>query len=1123
MLSTSQSNLNSKPATSIVKPISFLSSINYKSVRNVKPVLPNCNVKSVLPVCNVKPVLPDYNVTSVLPVCNVKSVQSVNNLRISRSPLMNNSSSSKSHLIKSSSIPCLPVVHVFFQYIRASALLDTGSTQNYININLANYLVSLGLGSLMDSISYAQLADGSICKSMSSLSIVVKISTFTWKLKFHILKSISYPVIIGYKSLRHMGANVNCNNNTLTFNFNASIVVPFVPLPSPNTVPLIGHITEVDPSKEFFDRLLQEFPEVLTEELGQAVNYQYSVQLTDNVPVRKAPYPLAPPQAKIMREHINDLLAKKIISPSKSAYASPAFLVKKANGGFRLCVDYRQLNKKVVMDSFPVPSIEHIFQCLKNAKVFSTLDLNSAFYQVELSEESKNITSFVTPEGQFKFHKTPFGLSVSPSALNRLMFDIFADLRYKFVIVFFDDLLIYSPDMDSHLVHVKETLRRLRAANLTVNPKKINFAQSELKFLGHHVSSSGLSMDPDKIEVIKNLSPPKNVKQLHTFIGMVGYYAKFIPNYAKIMAPLNDLRKKNVKYHLSEVHLRSIQTLKEALVSSPVLRFPDFQRDFVLQTDASQSHIGCVLLQEFEDGMHPIQYASRRLTSAETRFSTYEQEALACIWAMEKLKSYLLHRPFLLQTDSSCLKWLIQHPRNLGRVGRWLLRISRYKFRVEHIRGKDNCTADCLSRPFSDFVIPESDICSPIYNQLNQIVEFVSPINDIRTLQDQDPDLNKIKSEIIKGIKHQNFSVRENFLVRLVGKSNQRRIVVPRVLKNEIFEQFHTSSIANHPGITKTFRLISRRFWWPNMFTEVKDFVKKCEFCLRNKPNQHPDKVVMSSQIPIAVWDKIYIDLMGPLIKTHSGNKYVLLILDSYSKWLITYAIPDSCSATIIKCLHKTFTTYGSPKNIVSDNATMFSSKQFEEFCSLWGSKLIHISPYRPQSNSVERVIRNVRSALSIMLQQTFDDHLNWDLLLNHITFSNNTTYHQSIKEVPCKIFLSREIKFPVDRRWDLSAVWEQENPPSEHQLRSILQQSQDQRAKGYNKGRTLQTKFVIGDRVVQRLHYQKMRPGFHLKFLPRYSVPRIITKFTGPVSCEIQDPISGQIFKTHVEHLKKV
>jgi len=1020
-------------------------------------------------------------------------------------------------------IPSLPVVYIWFSNIRASALLDTGSTNNYIDRNLASYLISLKLGTLISSVSYAQLADGSICKSTTNLSIIVKINKFTWKLNFHILEKISYPVIIGFPSLRQMGINLDCTNNSITFKFDSSLSIPFVPSPVPRDLSSVGNIVKVENLNEDFARLVREFPDVLTAELGQAKNFKYSVQLTDSIPVRKAPYPLAPPQAKIMREHVKDLLDKGIISPSKSPYASPAFLVKKSKGGFRLCIDYRQLNKKVVMDSFPVPSIEHIFQCLKGAKVFTTLDLNSAFYQVELSEQSKDLTSFVTPEGQWKFHKAPFGLSISPSALNRLMFDIFADLRYKFVIVFFDDLLIYSPDMNSHLDHVKETLKRLREANLTVNPGKINFAQSELKFLGHHVSSSGLSMDPDKVDVIKNLPPPKNLKQLHTFIGMVGYYAKFIPEYAQIMAPLNDLRKKNVKYNLSEVHLQSIQKLKEALITSPVLRFPDFQRDFILQTDASQSHIGCVLLQKFDDGIHPIQYASRRLTSAERKFSTYEQEALACIWAMEKLKSYLSHRPFLLQTDSSCLKWLIQHPRNLGRVGRWLLRISRFKFQVEHIRGKENCTADCLSRPFSDAVTSESVVNNSLCNQLNQILDIVSPMNDLIKLQDQDPDLHKLKSEIIEGIYHKNFSVRENFLVRLVGKKRLRRIVVPQALKAEIFEQFHNSSIANHPGISKTFRLIARRFWWAQMFIEIREFVKKCQYCLRHKPNQHPDKVVMSSQIPVAVWDKIYIDLMGPLITSHTGNKYVLLILDSFSKWLITYAIPDSSSTSIINCLHKVFTTYGAPTNIVTDNGSPFKSNKFGEFCSSWGSKLIHTAPYHPQSNAVERVIRNVRSSLAIMLQQTFEDHLNWDLLLNYITFSNNTSFHGSIQNVPCKVFLGREIQFPIDRRWNISSVWEEEDPPSVQQLRKILQQSHDKNAVYYNKGRHLHTKFVLGDTVVQRLHYQKMKPGFHLKFLPRYSTPRVITRFTGPASCEVMDSVTGQKFKSHIEHLKKI
>lgn len=1015
----------------------------------------------------------------------------------------------------------VPLVHVRFQNIRASALLDTGSTKNYISQDLANYLSSLKLGTILNATTFSQVANGSTFKSTSMLNIIIKISTCTWKLNFIILEKLSYPVIIGYQSLSFMGANVNCTSNNVSFNFKPTLIIPFVELPVTSQSFNFDHIQSIDPSDAHFKTLLTEFSDVLTEELGQARNYKYTVHLSDDIPVRKSPYPLAPPQAKVMREHIDDLLGKGVISPSKSPYASPAFLVKKANGGFRLCVDYRPLNKKVLMDSFPVPSIEHIFQCLKSAKVFTTLDLNSAFYQIELSEKSKDITSFVTTEGQWRFHRAPFGLSVSPSSLNRIMFDLFADLRYKFVIVFFDDLLIYSPDMESHLEHVKETLRRLRKANLTVNPKKVNFAQNELKFLGHRISSQGVATDPDKVVAIRDLPVPKNIKQLQTFIGMVGYYAKFIPDYAQIMTTLNELRKKNVKFIMESKHVQAFNKLKEALSQSPVLRFPDFEKEFILQTDASQNHIGCVLLQEFEDGLHPIQYASRRLTSAEQRYCTYEQEALACIWAMEKLKSYLSHRSFLLQTDSACLKWLIQHPRNLGRVGRWLLRISRFDFRVEHIRGQINYTADCLSRLFAD--TEPSEINSPATEFLNPITEVNNPLADIRLLQDQDHDLNLIKTQIRQGISHKNFAIHDSFLIRLVGRKKLRRIVIPSSIKINIIEQFHNSPMSSHPGVTKTHRAVSRRFWWSGMFNDIREYNKRCQLCLQHKPNQQPDKVVMCSNPPQAVWDKIYIDLMGPLIKSYSGNKYVLLILDSFSKWLITFAIPDSSSASIIKCLHQVFTTYGPPSNIVSDNATSFSSHKFTEFCSSWGSRLIHISPYKPSSNMVERVIRNVRSAMSILLQQKFDNHVNWDLLLDHITFANNASFHKSINNIPSKIFLSREIKFPIDLQWNLSSILEQDDPISTEQVKQILQESHERQASYYNKNRKLSSRFQIGQRVVQRLHYNSKKPNLHLKFLPRYSSARVIVEFLSPVTVKLQDPISGSIYKAHVEHLKAI
>jgi len=1013
-------------------------------------------------------------------------------------------------------------VPIFFKAVKASALVDTGSSDNFISRDLADFLVNLKLGNRYPELSYARLANGLVSESKETLLIQTKFATLSWRLKFHVLNKLSYPVIVGFSSLRLMGASVNCIEGTLEFNFTSEVKIPFLQFPNSLLNMHMGAVQSVERSEIDFQKICQEFSDVLTDRLGQAKNYKYQVHLSDSIPVRRAPYPLSPPQAQVMREHINSLLAKGVISPSKSAYAAPAFLVRKPNGEFRLCIDYRQLNKKVIMDSFPVPAIEHVFQCLRGARVFTSLDLNSAFYQIELSEESKNVTSFITPEGQWCFHKAPFGLSVSPSALNRLMFDIFADLRYKSVIVFFDDLLIYSPDYDSHVIHVNEALRRLRDAGLTVNPEKVKFARTELKFLGHSVSASGLSVDVEKVKAIEQLPVPKNLKQLQSFIGLINYYSKFIPEYARIVAPLNDLRKKGAKFHFGEEQLSSFGKLKQCLSAPPVLRFPDFQRKFLLQTDASSTHLGCVLLQEFEDGLHPIQYASRRLSAAESRYCTFEQEALSCIWAMEKFKSYLSHQPFILQTDSACLRWLMEHPRNLGRVGRWLLRISRFDFEVRHIRGKDNVTADCLTRLVADIkTSPEDPV---VLNALGSPAEDSSFSHDLKRLQQNDREVRFIRSQLRQNNVNKdtrNFVIQDNSVFRCVGRRRLLRLFVPGIARPSVIKEFHHSTIGGHPGISKTFRAIARRFWWPKMFLDIRDSVKRCDLCVRHKPDVHPDKVVQSSTIPVSVWDKIYIDLMGPLIPSASGNKFVFLVLDSFSKWLMLFAVPDSSAASVIKCLHKVFTTYGSPKNIVSDNATNFQSNKFKEFCASWGSKTIRTSPYHPSSNAVERVIRNVRSTLAILLEQQFDNHLNWDLLLDNIAFSNNTSFHESIKSIPCKVFLSREIKLPIDLKSNIEGLWENPDIPSVEAVKDMLMKAHDKYAKQYNKNRNLTSKFKIGDKVVQKIHHTKMRSQFHLKFLPRYSQPRVIVEFTSPVSVLLQDPATGEYFRSHVEHLK--
>jgi hypothetical protein len=323
----------------------------------------------------------------------------------------------------------------------------------------------------------------------------------------------------------------------------------------------------VSPSIE---RVVEGFPKLFFEKLGTVKGMVCEIDLTDNVPVRSRPYQCSPPKLKILREVVQDLLEKGVVRKSNSQYASPTFLVPKPNGGHRMVIDYRLLNKKVVFDAFPMPTVENAFDHFGGAKIFSVLDLNSAYYQILLSAKSKKVTAICTPFGLFEFNKLPMGISVGCQVLSRVVDSLFGDIEQKYVYNFMDDLVVYSANIEEHAEHLKEVFR-LEKAGFTLNKSKVHLAQHEITFFGHSLSGKGLEVLPERVEAIQQFPTPKNLKAVRRFLGMVGFYARFVLDFSKIAENLHALKRKNVKFEWGESQQRVFDQLKAAFSTPPVL------------------------------------------------------------------------------------------------------------------------------------------------------------------------------------------------------------------------------------------------------------------------------------------------------------------------------------------------------------------------------------------------------------------------------------------------------------------------------------------------------------------------------------------------------------------------
>ena len=445
-------------------------------------------------------------------------------------------------------------------------------------------------------------------------------------------------------------------------------------------------------------RLIGNYSDVFTDVPSVTSLGHHDIKLTDPRPVKSKPYPLPHALRQVVGDEVKEMLELGVIEPSSSPYASPVVLVKKPDGSNRFCCDYRKLNMNTVSDAEPIPDQEEIFTALAKDHYFSKLDLTKGYWQIPLTENAKPRTAFITPNGLFQFKTMPFGLINAPATFSRVMRTLLRDLDG--VHNFIDDILVHTVSWEKHLEVLKELLSRLRTANMKAKPSKCSLAQESLDFLGHRVGGGKLQPMTNKIQAVQEAPRPKTKRQLRSFLGLASYYRKFVPCFAEIAVPLTNLTKKGKSNTVEwgETEERAFRCLKSKISNAPILHLPDVDRPFILRTDASETGIGAVLLQEFDDEKFPVAFASRKLLDRETRYSTIERECLAVVWAVQKFEAYLYGREFVLEVDHEPLRTLRRGKLANGRVLRWALALQSYRYRVQAIKGKENVGADYMSR-----------------------------------------------------------------------------------------------------------------------------------------------------------------------------------------------------------------------------------------------------------------------------------------------------------------------------------------------------------------------------------------------------------------------------------------
>lgn len=837
-------------------------------------------------------------------------------------------------------------------------------------------------------------------------------------------------------------------------------------------------------------------------DLGCTNVTEMKIELNSQRPVVYRPYRLSYHEREKVRTMIDEMLKAGIIRESVSNYASPIILVRKKDGGVRLCVDYRLLNSVTVKERYPIPVIEDEIARLSGQAWFITLDLMSGYYQVPIAEESKHLTAFVTPDGQYEYNRMPFGLANAPAVFQRMMNHVLGPARFSKATVYIDDLLIFGKSASECLERFEEVLNLLKEANLKLNLAKCAFLQNTINYLGFEISSDGMRPGKTKVQSVIDFPCPENVHGARQFLGLVSYFRKFIQGFAQLAYPITKLLKKNAAWEWGDDQEESFKILKEKLTDRPVLAIYDPAAETELHTDASRVGVGGILLQRPVEGqgpLHPVAYYSRQTTPEERNFHSYELETLAVVCALKKLRVYLLGKPFKIVTDCSALRSTFEKRDLIPRIARWWLALQEYDCTVEYRSGTRMSHADALSRnPIND-----SDTLNP------ERYPTVMVINDddwLLTLQLGDPELRRIRDILCsnldpKGVEYikDNYVLKDNRLFRCErGDQDCMRWVVPRGARWQVCKRNHDD--IGHVGFEKTLDRIKRNYWFAKMKRFVKKYVGACIECAYAKKASTTREGFLH---PIEKVDKpfhtLHIDHLGPFVKSKRGHTHILTVVDSFTKFLFIKPVRNTNTQNVIKVLQDIFDTFRAPDRLISDRGSCFTSHTFRRFCLDRGIKHILNAVASPRSNGqVERYNRTVLDSLTA--QNFNDDEKDWDNKLGRIQWGLNNTVQKTIGRSPA------DVMFGTEMRSEFSPVLNELNdvsredaslPSIRSEVKSRIDKAQTSQKKYYDKGRRPARTYNKGDLVkITKVAFQNN--GKSTKLMPSYEGPFRVIKVIG-------------------------
>ncbi len=833
--------------------------------------------------------------------------------------------------------------------------------------------------------------------------------------------------------------------------------------------------------KKLLLMVLRQFPTTFADgafKPGTVDGVTCEVDTGDTRPIHISRHRNTPEKDKALREQLQEMLENGIIEPGKGEWGFPTVLVKKADGSFRMCVDFRALNEVMKVDKYPIPLIEETIDHLRGAEWYSVVDALWGFWNVKVAEESRDKLAISTKYGLYRFKRMPFGIASAPGIFQRLMQTTLRGLEWSCCLVYLDDTIVYSRSFGAHLVALVEVLTRFQKAGLRLKSKKCVFGTNEVDYLGFRLTRGGLHTQDRLIKAMKEFPTPQNAKAVASFLALVGFYRKFISRFSVVSAPLRSVAKDSAEFKWGSAQQEAFDALKMAVVSAPVLRLPDFSKRFRLVTDAATSAgIGCVLMQEHSDGLHPVAFASRSLKDAEKNYSATEAELLGVIWALGKFRHYLYGREFDIETDHQPLKWLMKQENPSGRLARWMYKLSEYQFTVKYLKGKDNVVADALSRypvllaGLQVRVSPPMQAASDAPAEAPLGLGYGEPVTDplIELAQDQDPWIRRAK---LDGSWNGARIVVHNGIALAEDPTGERRTLLPRSLEFVAIREAHVALDAGHLGTDKTLqRVRSRWVSQSNMESLVRAIVATCVACGSRKAKP---TLVVPPMRPVKVgriFERWALDVAGPFKgdKSKAEPKYILVATEYVSRYAVTEVVADHTAETVARFIwSRIYHQFGPFRELFTDGAREMVGKEATKLVEALGVTAVHPTPYRPALiGLVERFNRTLKDMLAVVVK---GDQTDWFKYVPVLTYAYNTSIQASTRQAPYTVVFGTEGCSSADLARVATSSWGQmsgeEWTKVREKARVALHRAQQAQKGWYDRKVTRQRSFGEGDLV---------------------------------------------------------